>query len=196
MIEINLLPEDLRIAPQQGTKFNFANILEARYLKYVLAAAFALLICTHIFLLLLVLARGNQFHRLNSKWQSLAPQRELLEDFKKDFSGLAADMETVRKLSEQRILWAQKLNKISLSVPSGLWFNELSFSGRNFILSGSVLSLGRDEMTLINLLMNALKNDPKFFKDFQSLELTSEQKKAVGGYDISDFLLTGSLKVK
>jgi hypothetical protein len=35
-----------------------------------------------------------------------------------------------------------------------------------------------------------------FFKDFTKLELSSVQKKSIGGYDVSEFVLQGEIKAK
>jgi hypothetical protein len=94
----------------------------------------------------------------------------------------------------RKLNWSEKLNKLSLNLPSGIWFNELSVSKKDFILKGSVLSLQKEEMNLVNKFIDSLKKDMVFFKDFTRLELSSIQMKTVVGYDVFDFVLTGKLK--
>ncbi|MHB8155446.1 MAG: hypothetical protein ACYDFR_05280, partial [Candidatus Omnitrophota bacterium] len=84
----------------------------------------------------------------------------------------------------------------SLNLPSGVWFNEIKISVKDMIIQGSVISLVKEEVNLINKLLENLKADSEFSRDFVSFELSNVQKKNVGGYDIADFILTGALKVK
>jgi len=56
------------------------------------------------------------------------------------------------------------------------------------------VSLQQEEMNAINKFMDNLKKDSVFLKDFSNLELTSVQKKVIGGYDIADFVLSAKLK--
>jgi Tfp pilus assembly protein PilN len=100
----------------------------------------------------------------------------------------------IQQLIGQRINWAEKLNKLSLNLPSGVWFNEIQVNSKEFILKASVISLQKEEMNLINAFIDNLKNDKDFFKDFNNLELNSAQKRVIGGYDVTDFILVGILK--
>jgi hypothetical protein len=56
--------------------------------------------------------------------------------------------------------------------------------------------LEKEEVGLINKLLDNLKVLPEFSKDFSSLELSNVQKRNVGGYDIADFVLVGALKTR
>lgn len=193
MIEINLLPEELKAKPK-AKKFGVG--IEIKYFLYLIPFIIGLLICVHIYLAILNITKNSQLRSLNNKWQELQPQRKILEDFNKEYAILSEDAAAIQQLTKQRINWAEKLNKLSVNLPSGIWFNEISISSGNFILQGSVVSLQKEELSLINKLIDSLKNDTAFFKDFGNLELSSVQKKIIGGYDIADFVLQGTLKSK
>jgi hypothetical protein len=49
---------------------------------------------------------------------------------------------------------------------------------------------------LINKLLDNLKTTGSFARDFHGFELTKVQQRSLGGYDITDFILTGLLKAK
>ena len=193
MIEINLIPEDLKqkVKPKKdGIKF------ETKHAIYLIPAAFGLLIIFHIFLGILTIFKAGQFNSLNSKWQKIAPQRKELEGFNKEYAILSDDALTIQQLTEKRVDWAEKLNKLSLSLPPGVWFNELSVSKNDFTLRGSVVSLEKEEMRLIKKFIDNLKGDSAFFKDFNNLDLGSVQTRLIGGFEVTDFVLTGALKPK
>jgi Tfp pilus assembly protein PilN len=140
------------------------------------------------------IAKNYQFGALNRKWQSLEPERKKLENFNKGYRLSVDDAKVMQQLIIQKLNWSEKLNKLSLDLPSGVWFNELSLRGKNFVLKGSALSLQKEEVSLINQFMDNLKKDTNFFKDFISLELSSVQRRVIAGYDVIDFILTGALK--
>lgn len=190
MIEINLLPQELRV---KSKRFNIKYI-QAKNLWYFILSALCVLICIHIYLAMLGLSKSYQFHRLSSKWKNLEPQIRIWEEFKKENLTLSADAKIVQRLISQRINWAEKLNKLSIDLPQGIWFNDLSLNQKEFVLKAAVISLEKEEMNLINQFMNNLKNDTTFIKDFNSLELGSVQRRTVGGYEVVDFILQGRLK--
>lgn len=189
MIEINLLPEESKLK----TKKRIYDV-RLRWILYLIPLIFAILIIIHMGLAGVLIIRNFQLRELHNKWKSLKPQRKLVEDFKKEYQGLSQEARMIQQLISQRINWAQNLNKLSLNLPSGVWFNEIQVNSKEFILKASVISLQKEEMSLINAFIDNLKNDKDFFRDFNNLELTSAQRKVIGGYDVTDFILVGTLK--
>lgn len=189
MIEINLLPEELKLKTRKAI-----SDIKLRRILYLLPLFFGILIMIHIYLAGALIIKNIQLNSLNNKWQMLKPQRKLVEDFNKECEGLSQDAKIIQQLISQRINWSEKLNKLSLNLPSGIWFNEISLSRKDFVLKASVVSLQKEEISQIYKLTDNLKNDRDFFKDFNDLELSSVKRKVVGGYDVVDFILTGKLK--
>lgn len=191
MIEINLLPEELKAKPKSQKAI---VDIKTEYFLYLIPLILCILICVHIFLAGLTFTKNSQLCRLNNKWNSLEPQRKILEGFNKEYAITSEDALIIKQLIERRISWSEKLNKLSLLLPSGIWFNDISISPKDLTLSGSVVSLQKEEMNLIKKLIDNLKNDASFFKDFTNLELGSMQRKTIGGYDVLDFILVAILK--
>lgn len=200
MIEINLLPEELKDKHKGKTKRTAAPIsagpanFKVQYFIYLIPLALGILICTHIYLGLMYFVKTAGLRQLTNKWQGLEQQRKELEIFNAEYAVISEDAKAIQQISQSRVNWAQKLNLLSSGLPSSIWYNEIYVSPNEFILQGSVLALQKEEMILINKLISSLKNDPDFFKDFNNLELNSVQKKTIGSYDIFDFILQGALK--
>jgi Tfp pilus assembly protein PilN len=191
MIEINLLPEDLKAkAESRKTSIN----LDPKYFIYLLPFVLATLLCVHIYLAIKVIVKNNQIANLSNQWRTLEPQRSSLENFNKENTIISQDTSVIKQLTEQRIIWAEKLNKLSTSIPAGIWFTELSVASHDFTLRGSVISLRKDELGFIKKFIDNLKGDTGFSKSFNNLELGSVQRKSIGGYDVFDFTLVGTLK--
>ncbi len=189
MIEINLLPEELKL---KAKKLNFS--LERKDMLCFALAALALLVIMHLCLAVVLIAKSYQLNTLNKEWRVLEPQRKALEAAKKEFDALSEGSRIAERLLKQRINWAQKLNCLSIDLPSGVWLVELSLTAKGLILKCSAISLKKEEMVLVNKFIDSLKNDPGFFRDFTSLELSSVQVRTIGGYDVVDFILTAALK--
>ena len=192
MIEINLLPEELKVKTKRLGKVS----IESKYFLYLIPLVFAVLILAHICLAAVGIVKSLQFSQLNNKWKKLQPQRELLNNLKKEYDVVASNAELIQELNSRRLNWSEKLNRLSQDLPSGIWFNEILVSRQDFVLKASVVSLQKEEMSLINKFMDSLKNDTRFLIDFNKLELGLVQKKSVGGYDVVDFILTAKLKAK
>ena len=202
MIEINLLPEELKaktkakvkpVKPKE-TQVSQASLEKIKYLFYLVPLIVGVLLITHLLLAGITIFKNNQLGMLNGKWRALEPQRKMLTDFSQEYASFSEDEKTVLQAVQQRVAWAEKLNKLSLFLPSGVWFNEIAFSSGNFTLKASVISLQKDEMGLINKFIDSLKNNPGFFKDFTALEIGSVNKRNIASYEIADFVLTGKIK--
>jgi Tfp pilus assembly protein PilN len=192
MIEINLLPEELK--PKKQVHLPIPASFTPQHLIYLAAGALGILVFIHVVLLLLMIKNGAQLSSLNSKWKALEPEKVILDNLRKEFEVSAGDARAAQQIGAQRDGWARKLNRLSLDLPSGVWLDDLSLSGKDFLLKASAVSLQKEELTLINKFLEGLKADAEFFGAFQSLELGPLQRRSVGGYDILDFVLIGKLK--
>ena len=192
MIEINLLSEESKVKTKRIGKVS----IESKYFLYLIPLVFAVLIFAHICLAAVGIAKNLQFGQLNSKWKKLQPQREQLNNLKKEYDVVTSGAKVMQELNSRRLNWSEKLNRLSQDLPSGIWFNEILVSRKDFALKASVVSLQKEEMSLINKFIDSLKNDTRFLRDFDKLELGSLQKKSIGGYDVVDFILTAKLKAK
>jgi len=201
MIEINLLPRELRVktkekAPEQVIVTTTTGFSPDKLFIYVIPVLLAGFILVHLYLGVISIAKGGQLLSLERKWTVLTPQKKMLDEFNQQYSLASQDASLAQLLIGQRTLWAQKLNKLSLNLPAGVWFNDLALSKQNLIIQGSVISLQKEELSLINKLLDNLKSDKEFYKDFSNFELSNVQKRQIGTYEVADFVLTGVLKTK
>jgi len=192
MIEINLLPGELKVQKKQNPP---AAAPDLRRFLYIIPAIIALIIILHIYLAVLTIGRNNLLQALSKKWEAAAPQRKELEDFNKKYAEMSEDIEAIRGLGEKRIEWAQKLDRLSADLPAGIWFRALVLKPGQFSLEGSVISLQKEEMNRVKEFIENLKQDGYFFKEFDNLELSSVERRALGSYDIIDFVLSAKVKL-
>lgn len=200
MIEINLLPEELRVKAKSAVVSKPAAeavvVSKAKtVMRFAPVVAFVL-VCLQIFLAGRTMVMSAKLRALNNKWQQCLPQQKILEKFNREYAILNQDTSAIKQLLKDRLVWAGKLNRVSSGLLPGMWLTELTLGPGNFSLRGSVVSAQKKEMTLINGFLDSLKKDPEFFGDFSNLELGSVQHRTAGTYDIADFVLGGALKSK
>ncbi|MDD5465430.1 MAG: PilN domain-containing protein [Candidatus Omnitrophica bacterium] len=201
MIEINLLPQELRVKTKEKTLeqvmvTTMTGVSRDKLFIYAIPVLLGLFILAHLYFAVIGIAKGGQLASLKRKWTALEPRKKILDEFNRQYSAVSQDAGLTQFLISQRILWAQKLNKLSLNLPAGVWFNDLSLGKQNLIIQGSVISLQKEELVLVNKLLDNLKSDKEFFKDFSNFELSNAQKRNIGSYDVADFVLVGALKSK
>ena len=201
MIEINLLPEELRVknknkTVEHETVAKPATFSPDQLFIWALPVLLGAFVCAHIYFGIISISKNSQLVALNQQWLDLAPQKKALDEFNNVYSSTSADASMVAMFNSKRILWAQKFNKLSLNLPSGVWFNSITINSKDIVIQGSVISLAKEEVNLVNKLLENLKADNEFSRDFVSFELSNVQKRNVGGYDIADFVLSGVLKIK
>ncbi|RJP29037.1 MAG: hypothetical protein C4533_04365 [Candidatus Omnitrophota bacterium] len=189
MIEINLLPEELKTKIKK-TEQSAKN----KKLLYIIPLVFSVLIIAHLFLVLLGLVKGIDLNRRRSELAKLEPNKTTLEKFRQDKQLFSQDTKQIEDILRKRINWSQKINRLSMDLPSGVWFTEVSSADKDFTIKGSVVSLEKAEMNLINEFIEKLRKDHDFYKNFTKIELVSAQRKMLAGYEIVEFTLSGEHK--
>lgn len=154
------------------------------------------MLSAHISLAAISMLKSFQFKALNARSAKLMPQRQELEELKKKYAALTYDGRVIQALDARVINWPEKLKRLSIDLPSGIWFNELNISRRELVLKGSAISLEKEEMSLIKKFLDNLKSDAAFLKDLSGVELGALQKRLVPGFDIVDFTLAAKVRPK
>lgn len=188
MIEINLIPEEFKIKVKKSSAPDIKRML------YLIPLGIIILLLAHISLGVSNVSLNSKYRVLNAKWKELEPQRKKWEVSNKENLLLIEEDNISQQLLSERISWADKLNKLSLRLPSGIWFNEIVLLNKEFTLKAVVFSLAKEEMGLINKFLTSLKDDAGFACIFKSLELGSIKREMINNYDIISFSITGAVK--
>ena len=187
MISINLLPKELDTRSQ--------DISEAwqNMFLYIPAAIAGLIILIHLFLGGLLICKSLRYKSLNKKWAQLAQDRQSVDLWKRQHSISNQQAMQMSQMLKQRVTIADKCDALIEALPNGIWFNRLTLRQRQLLIEGSVVSLKKDKMRLLNLFLSRLKEDQPFFKDFIRLELGRVSMRTLSGFEIMDFVLEGDL---
>jgi hypothetical protein len=190
MIEINLLPEDIRQKRQAAQPSKFDNLI------YLIPLILFVVAIIHAYLGMVFVTRSQVLSGLQMQWKKLEPQREQVLGLKSEITAESSDTQVVQAYLAKRVLLAPKLNKLSLDLQPGIWFNDVRFGYKTLIVKASVVSLKMDEMDVINTFVSSLKADKDFSRDFSSIEVGSVQRRTVGSYDVVDFIVTAAVAPK
>ncbi|KPK38870.1 MAG: hypothetical protein AMJ78_09375 [Omnitrophica WOR_2 bacterium SM23_29] len=192
MIEINLLPQELRKKKKQPLKLPRLPALP------IVAGIIGCLIFIQVLLLIMVQAKKASFNSLNKKLTSISTlnaEAKGVEDKLKEFS---SKVDAVNKLSTSRFNWGEKLNDLSDSVVSGIWLRRIYVKSaepkRLLILEGSSIVSGAEEPGSIGKFVNSLKENSSFSEDFDEIELTKVERRKIGRTEVIDFIIACHFK--
>lgn len=185
MIEINLLPENLRRKKQ----FQLNLAFQANNVRLIGGGALlGVLIVLIIFFSVGSSIRRAQASRLIKREQGMAQQTSQAETISKDVSILSAKMATLDEITQRSFLWARKLNQLSDLILPGIWFTRIYVdSGNRLMVEGSVISKKEEAMASVGKFMKDLREDEAFFKDFTNVKLESVERQSLDKRDVVEF---------
>ena len=188
MINVNLLPPDLRPKKKNLSKFIFGNF------NFIIFSVLGSILILNGIFFLLIFTKNLHYSALNKKWQANKNDFERLENWKKENQKLTQEYQQLSKLIQQKISVYQKLKALSKSIPDGLWFRHLSLGIKEIKIEGSIVSLGTPPMSIFRLFCDNLKKDNEFFKDVAGFEIGVFKNRKIAGYEILDFVMAVRLK--
>lgn len=128
MIEINLLPEELKKKAARFKKFELSafNLQGLPFMKIGIAAA-ALLIALHITLYLAGAFASSSLSALSKKYDEILPKSQEADKLKVQLEDMNKRVRAIDTLMLKRFSWANKLNYLSDSMTPGIWLSELDY---------------------------------------------------------------------
>ena len=186
MIEINLLPEELRKKKSEPV-FNLN--MDADKLKFWLGGGvIAVLVLIVITFSMGSFIRKAQIKNLVAKEKGFSDRISEIDSVNKEINILKAKMAVLDQLTKRNFLWAEKLNQLSDLVLPGIWFNRVYTDSENrLMIEGSVVSKSEEAMASVGKFMKNMKDNQGFFRDFKNIKLESVQRNNKGNADIVDF---------
>jgi Tfp pilus assembly protein PilN len=189
MIEINLLPEELRKKKSEPV-FNLN--MEAEKLRFLaIGGAAGILILIVIALSLGSFIRKAQINDLLAREKVFSDRLSKIDGINKEITVLKAKMAVLDQLTKRKFLWTEKLNQLSDLLLPGIWFTHIYTDSENrLMIEGSVISKSEEAMAFVGKFMKNVKDNQQFFKDFKSIKLESVQRKNKEERDVVDFKIS------
>lgn len=186
MIEINLLPDNLRINKQEAAGWD--KIIQFCRVGIVVLAGI------NIVLFLACLFYGYRDSALVKVFAGISSNNSDIAAIKNDISAAEEKIKLVDKLTQSGYSqWAMRLNKLSSLLPRGVWFSRIRIAKDALEIQGSVVSLKGNEIEILNEYLKALRADALFYPGLKSIELGPIARSVIFGVEVTDFSLKGLL---
>jgi len=213
MIEINLLPEEIR---KKKKAFKMPKI-SVGFLPIVIGIA-ALLILGHATVIVLTMLSDAAYKKMEIKWMDVGPVKLEVEKIRAENLDVRKKVDAIEDLMSKKVLWSRKLNQLSDIVIPGVWYTRLSIrhkvvsiesdaaagalpntkmlgKGRAqkrteipyLKIEGEVSSAYGEEIAIIGKFIEQLKADEGFFTDFTDIELDSTELHSILDVEVMKF---------
>ena len=195
MVQINLLPPQLKKKKEK-------QVLERQMLPAALFLGGLAVLLTLIWLALMgsVAAKRSQLASLDNDWRKIEKDIRRLNELKTTKKNLENRANFINRIVGREIRWAEFLNALSDSLPSGVWFTSVSIESkkdtyRELKIDGQAGSLGTEEMVeLIESLVNNLQATEIFSNNFGDIKLETLTRVKIDRWDTMKFKLTSKMR--
>ncbi|MBL7069102.1 MAG: hypothetical protein ISS34_04520 [Candidatus Omnitrophica bacterium] len=217
MIEINLLPENLR---KKKPIFQMPEI-KITSAPIIIGIA-VLLVLIHGLTMLTINLQRRAIDKMSVEWQREKIEKESIELTRRENIKMRRKIDAIEDLMSRKILWAKKLNQLSDLVIDGIWYTSLSIDRKTVIvepkegasgksmamrrfatervqipylsIEGEVSSSYGDELAIISRFIDGLKSEKDFFKDFSNIELDSTTLHEIENVEVMKFNINCYIK--
>jgi hypothetical protein len=224
MIEINLLPEEIRKKKRSAPKIDASaiDISSVPVINIVVITAGALL-AIQLVLFVIGVISGMAFGSMNRKYNDILPKKNETQQLRSSLDAANKKVAAIDELMVKRFSWEKKLNALSDSMIPGIWLTELEYDERLasvpksakadpakkksvkaaestlykcLVLSGAASGMGEEGTALVGRFIKSLKDNPDFYSDFNDIELGTIKREKMDGQEIMTFKITCFFKAK
>ena len=219
MIEINLLPEELKKIQARFKKIDMPTI-DMKNLPYITIGAIligVLIIIQVIAFIVGVIGKAN-LSSLSKRYSTILPSKKEADSLKSQIDLINKKVHAIDELMVKRFSWARELNSLSDSMTAGIWLTELSYDEkfvslanvkgannkakvesakspekvllRYLTISGYASSRGEEGTALIGKFIKILKDNQEFYIYFSDIELGSIKSEKVEDQEVMSFKIT------
>ncbi len=192
MIEINLLPDDVKEARK--------SVAETMDVPILPIAGGVVGIVLAIQLIVIFMATGSSMTlgKLKKEMESIGPKKKEILELNSKLNELKNKVQAIDELTGDRLLWAEIMNTLSDSMTQSVWLTTFNYEKRDtqqvLAIEGYSTEASESGTAIIAKLINELKNNPEFFKYFQEIELDSLRSSMYENKEIMRFRLLCTFK--
>ncbi len=128
MIEINLLPEELKKKMGRFSNIDFSKVMPQNFpLKKIAIIVILAFVISQIILFLIGAGAASEIKGLSKKHEAMLPGKKEADLLKMQVDILNKKVKAIDGLMIKRFSWAKKLSAISDSMTQGIWLSDLSY---------------------------------------------------------------------
>lgn len=206
MLEINLLPKEMRVIKRQ-------TVSDSVYFWPVVAVAVGVVGFLVFVYLLMGAISGAKFkavERLETEWGSMMSRKLEFDKVSSEISELSKAVDSIREMSEPDVNWTMLLNGLGRAVTPGVWLSRLNLEGqgrvfdyrdtnekpKGIVLTGHALGSSGVGTAEVAKFIASLKSTQDFEKFFQEIELVDMRAQPLLEHDTMFFRLKCDFKKK
>ena len=213
MIEINLLPEELKKKkkvkapkPEAGAAPSFSFSFKIQLLPTCLGVLGGILLLNFI-VTLLTSMNVNSSYGMQDEWKGLKPQKEIIDRIKSKSMALKKRLNSIRRIAHPELEWTRLLSGLNQAVIPDVWLTSFKptlapqgTEGKTMPLSLSLegYAVGKSETatSTVAKFINSLKNNKDFFGYFDDVELQDIRSSKISDQEAMKFKLVCKFKTK
>ncbi|MFH1310341.1 MAG: hypothetical protein ABIH85_06665 [Candidatus Omnitrophota bacterium] len=199
MIEINLLPKELRKVEKVAMQLPNIPLLP------IVVGVLAILVVVSGVLGVLEIKTKKNLTKLNEKWDLMSPQREKTGKIITEIAANEKKVSAIRKIAKPELNWTKLLEGVNQSVIPNIWLADIGLrrslpgnkENKDFgCLEVVGYALGNSEQAtlLVAKFINNLEENKDFSDYFETIELHSLNKREVYDEEVMMFELDCYLK--
>ncbi|MCK4463002.1 MAG: hypothetical protein KAU58_01690 [Candidatus Omnitrophica bacterium] len=188
MIELNLLPDELKIKKTKAIEFAKLPIIP------VSLGVLCVLIIMHTLLIFTVKINKTSLTKLKKEWESFSPKRNQMDKLKNRVKDINAKVKAIEELTQKRILWAKRLNCLSDSIHPNIWLSSLYYDKKSAIPTLGLEGFATGTEEDVGRFMDTLENSKEFFSGLQSIELGFTKRSLIDKQEVTNFRLICAFK--
>jgi Tfp pilus assembly protein PilN len=205
MLEINLLPEEMKkkVSPFAQLNFPIFNLQKLPVLS--IAAVFAgILVVVQVLVIVMSIYSKVTLNTLTKKYDAIAPKKREADLLKAKSDAITKRVGAIDELMGKRFSWAKKLSALSDSMAPGIWLNEMDYDERpgtdiktakgktssmpgRLLMNGFAAGSGEQGITLVGKFIKSLKENEAFYSDFSDIELVASKSDKAEGQEVMNF---------
>ena len=192
MIEVNLLPEELR---KKDERIDILAELPIQRGAIIFVIAFFVIQClasVYAFYL------SSHFKATQAKIEKMTLANKQITEQKAFTMAVKKKIEKGEVVAHRPFYWAAFLNALSDSTTKGIWFTSISVFNDGKVsqlkLQGSVYSGGGEETAYIGKFIKELKSNAFFNEVFEEIQLPPINQKKIKDFDVYDFTILCNFK--
>lgn len=226
MLEINLLPEELRKSRRAAPKIEIKNVnIEKLPLFNIVMIAAGIFVAVQVAVFGIGLLGNAALHSLERKYKDILPAKTEADKLNAQASVMSNKVKAIDELMVKRFSWAKKLGSLNDALTPGIWLTQLEYDEklverpragaaaqkakesqgkpamekvleRYLIISGAASSMGEEGTALIGRFIKSLKENASFYSDFNDIELGNIKREQVAGQEVMNFKITCLFKTR
>jgi len=198
MIEINLLPKELRrkkkVTQQAAIEMPKIPVVPIGF------GIVAVLVVVHLLFMAITISNKAKLSKLEKNWTNLEPQRKQTEKIAKEIAALTQKDLAISKIAKGSLSWTKLLSGLNKAVIPNVWLSGFDLKINeptkkvkeytvNFTITGYALGASEQATALVGKFISSLERINDFSEYFDIIELENMRSSIIAGDEVMLFNL-------